>query len=94
VRSIKLDKGTASDPKAKEYKQAKIAGMVMDKTESKDSKDSEVQEEYDAEELSEEVSDTDMDESENEAEIHHKSEREEGQASKERNWWESESNRD
>jgi hypothetical protein len=88
VRPIKLDKGTATYPKAKEYQKMKIAGMLLLETESEESEESDQEEgNSESDESKEEESSVELEGSEeedwnepNELEV---LEEEEG------NWWDS-----
>jgi len=65
VRPIKLDQGTASYPKAKEYQKMKVAGMELsseeeDTTDSGSPEESEDSEESEASENSEECEEDDL----------------------------------
>jgi len=91
-RPIKLEKGTASYPKAKEYQKMKIAGMELfsDDEESSDSPDGDSEEEDSEEEDSEDSEEGDSDKEESEGEYLEKSAEEaEEEQEEERNWWDS-----
>jgi len=84
-RPIKLDKGTASFPKAKEYQKMKIAGMELssDDSASEDSEDSESDED-----------DSDDSESSEEEYLDESEEELEQEPQEEGNWWDSPENSD
>jgi len=91
-RPIKLEKGMASLPKAKEYQKMKIAGMELfsDDEESSDSSEEDSEEEDSEQDDSEEENseEEDSDKEESEVEYFEKSgEEEEEEQEEERNWW-------
>ena len=99
-RPIKLDKGTASYPKAKEYQEMKIAGIQMNgSSEENSDRDSSSEEDSDKECSSEEDSDTnssleDDEDSigdESEGELLDNSEKEVEEYKEDKNWWDSDS---
>ena len=82
IRPIRLDKGTASYPKAKEYQKMKVAGMELS-SEEEDSSSSE--------DLSSECSDSEeesADEEESERDYFDQEEHEDLEL-EEGNWWDS-----
>jgi hypothetical protein len=81
MRPIKLDKGTANYPKAKEYQKMKIAGIELD-SEEEDCSDSESSESSDDDSSSSEEEDLECEYFEEEEETLQEEE-EEG------NWWDS-----
>jgi len=102
-RPIKLDKGTASYPKAKEYRKMKIAAVQLDS--DQDDTDSDEDSDTDSDMDSDTDSDTDSDrdssleedandsdnlQEETEEEVLDESEEEKESYEEERNWWDSE----
>jgi hypothetical protein len=88
VRPIKLNKGTAAFPKAKEYQKMKIAGMeLLSDSEESSSEDSEDDSEEDS--GSESNSDEDTPEDESEGEYLDNEEQEFQEEEEEGNWWDS-----
>ena len=89
-RPIKLDKGTAALPKAKDYQKMRVAGMQLesDSEESEDSSSDDSQSEEEDESSEEDESDEEEDESEGE---YLDNEYDEQEGKEEKNWWESDS---
>jgi hypothetical protein len=93
-RPIKLDKGTAAFPKAKEYQKMKIAGMRIESDssedeESEESEDEESDDEESEDEESEESEDEESDKEESEGEYLDNEKGYEQQEEEEGNWWDS-----
>jgi len=89
-RPIKLDKGTAAFPKAKEYQKMKIAGMQIE-SDSEESSEESDEEESDNEESDEEESGSEESDNEEQSEGEYldNEENEEQEEEEERNWWDS-----
>jgi hypothetical protein len=85
IRPIKLDKGTASYPKAKEYQKMKIDGLESDSEE--DSSYSEDNESSDC--RSEEEESSESEHKESEGEYLDEAAEEQRKEEEERNWWDS-----
>jgi len=91
-RPIKLHKGTASYPKAKEYQKMKIAGMRL-KDDTNDSEDDSSENDSSSEHSDSESEEEDTEDEESKGERlenFEDEESEEEQVSEERNWWDSE----
>jgi len=87
IRPIKLDKGTASYPKAKEYQKMKVAAIELDEGSEDESSDDEDSQSDESEEESEDDS-----EANSEGEYFNQSEEEgeeEEEQQEEGNWWDS-----
>jgi len=92
VRPIKLDKGTASYPKSKEYQKMKVAAMQQEESEDEDSQTSESDSDDSGDEDSqtdESEGDTQASESGLEQEFLDNSERELEEQKESGNWWDS-----
>jgi hypothetical protein len=88
VRPIKLEKGTVSYPKAKEYRRIEIAGLELESNEEDDSSSESDDEDSDEAEL--ESDDEDSDKMELEGEYLDEKEKDDQQEEEEeRNWWDS-----
>jgi len=86
IWQIKLDKGIASFPKAKEYQKMKVAGMELPSGSSSEDEDSENSENSGSNEGSDNSESLD----DSEEEYEHNSERElEQETQEEGNWWDS-----
>jgi hypothetical protein len=83
-RPIKLDKGTAAFPKAKEYQKMKVAAIQLDSEEEGSSSEKSEEESSSSEESEEESSSSE----ESEGEYLDDEEEEQGlQEEEEKNWW-------
>ena len=88
-RPIKLDKGTAAFPKAKEYQKPKVAGIPLESDSQEDESDEE-SEEDDSGKESQEDSGEESEEEQSEGEyLHDEKENEQLEEEEERNWWDS-----